>query len=134
MVFFQFSFCIKSRTVISVCAWKFGLSVEMLRLRKSTSKSKKIVKMDFQVDLFSESGQFFWPVCRIIKRSLCKKKITKIYSRTFSRIFQSQNLEGCRNSVFSLSKNITLLMFYGSKERPGRVLPDTFKKITNCVG
>ena len=54
--------------------------------------------MDFEQEVHSGSGQFFWPVCRTLSRIMCKKNFTKIFTKLFSRTVQSQKLE-CRCNI-----------------------------------
>ena len=117
-------FCGSSRTVSAVPDWKLELRVVMLRLRKSSLKAKKYVKMDFEQDFFSGSGQFFWPVCRTISGIMCKKNFTKIFPIFFSRMLQSQNFECRRNMDIFLPKQHPFLVFSSSNESQDRVLQD----------
>ena len=118
------NFCDSCRTVSLDPLWKFELRVVMLRLRKSSLKAKKYVKMDFEQEFEFWSGQFFCSVCRTISRIMCKKNFTKIFTKFFSRIFQSQKLERHRNMNFCLSKHHPFEVFSSSFESQDRVLEE----------
>jgi hypothetical protein len=96
----------------------------MLRLRKSSLKSKKNLNFDFQQEFIDEGGQFFCWGCRTLSKIMCKKNFTKIFTKNFSRIFQSQKLERHRNMDFFLSQHHPFLVFSSSNESQHRVLQD----------
>ena len=57
-------------------------------------------------------------------QELCVKKFTKIFTKFFSRMLQSQNFERRRNMDIFLPKQHPFLVFSSSNESQDRVLQD----------
>ena len=92
-------------------------------------KAQKNVILDFELEFMDEVGQFFRPGCRTLSRIMCKKNFTKIFTKFFFTMFQSQKLERHRNMDFFLSQHHPFLVFKCSNESQHRVLQDKTKKV-----